>query len=58
MTKLLAYMFTSCAGIAITLGQYWYVFGIWPRSWGALVLFSLLGMLNTICVYYMTRSER
>lgn len=35
------------------LGQFWFVYGIWPRSWGAFTLFffiqlGLYGMMSVI----------
>jgi hypothetical protein len=49
MTKFVAQLALLVAGLALTLGNYWYTFGLWPRSWvsfvgfgiGAFVLFVL-----------------
>lgn len=41
MTKFLANVCLIVAGLALTLGNYWYTFGLWPRSWWSFTLFGL-----------------
>ena len=38
MTKFLANTGLLIASFAISLAQYWYTFGLWPKSWTSFVL--------------------
>ena len=48
MNRLLASAFLMVAGIGVQLGQYWYTFGLWPRSWGAFGFFTTLTILLVV----------
>lgn len=41
MSKFIANVALIVAGLAVALGNYWYTFGIWPRSWWAFFGFGL-----------------
>lgn len=45
MTKFLANLFLIAAGISVQLGNYWFTYGLWPRSWGSFLLFSTLAVV-------------
>lgn len=45
MSKFLANVFLFIAAYATMLGNFWYTYGIWPKSWLAFVLFSGTGIL-------------
>lgn len=49
MAKFLANVFVmACAGL-LALGNFWYTYGVWPRSWGAFVLFQVLSVVMIVC---------
>ena len=43
MSKLIALFAVITAMTFCTLGNFWYVYGIWPRSWTMFVLFWFEG---------------
>jgi len=42
MTKVVAVLALMVAAAFVALGNYWYTFGIWPRSWWAFGGFLVL----------------
>ena len=53
MTKFIA---IACLMVLLTLntlGNYWFTYGIWPRSWSALVLFTFTSVLLSMSVKYV-----
>ncbi len=48
MEKLLSHLFLLFAGIAIALGNYWFTFGLWPKSWLSFFCFGLASALLVI----------
>lgn len=42
MEKFVANIALIVAGISVTLGNFWFTYGIWPRSWKSFVTFGLL----------------
>jgi hypothetical protein len=44
MTKFLANLALLAAAFFVTLGNFWYTYGIWPKSWGAFVAFFILSI--------------
>jgi hypothetical protein len=58
-------MIRAIASLALTalltlaaLGNYWFTFGLWPRSWVAFVGFFLLSALLTVALQLVQKSER
>ena len=45
MAKFLALSFLICAGIGVSLGNYWFTYGLWPKSWVSFVGWGLAGIL-------------
>ncbi len=43
--------------IIIGLGNYWFVFGIWPKNWGLFFLFSFLQVLILILMQKLGKDE-
>jgi hypothetical protein len=41
MTKTIALMSLVAIQIALSLGNYWFTFGLWPRSWASFVFFGI-----------------
>lgn len=41
MTAFLANVAIIIASLALMLGNYWYTFGLWPRSWWAFFGFGM-----------------
>lgn len=41
MTKFIAVIALMAAQTAVSLGNYWYTFGLWPKSWVSFVGFFL-----------------
>lgn len=42
MTKFIAVLMLTVVSVFCSLGNYWFTFGLWPRSWGAFFLFWVL----------------
>lgn len=41
MTKFVAVFSLVVIQIGVMLGNYWFTFGLWPRSWGAFIFFGI-----------------
>lgn len=48
MTNVLAQCALLIAAMAYTLGNFWYVYWIWPHSWKSFALFGVLGVVLTV----------
>lgn len=44
MTKLVAYIGLAAAAFVAALGNYWFTFGLWPKSWLSFTLFLCVSM--------------
>ena len=42
MTKFIALLALIVCVFAIMLGNFWFTYGIWPKSWASFTLFFLL----------------
>lgn len=51
MTRVIALVALSVIAIALTFGNYWWTFGLWPKSWTSFVLFAVA---NTIVASAMS----
>jgi hypothetical protein len=45
MNQAIALVALLVIGIGLMLGNYWFTFGLWPRSWTAFVLFACATMI-------------
>lgn len=45
MTKGIALIALLGASFALSMGNYWYTFGLWPKSWLSFFLFAMGNML-------------
>jgi hypothetical protein len=41
MTKIIAVIALVIISVGLQLGNYWWTFGLWPRSWVSFSLFAL-----------------
>jgi uncharacterized membrane protein len=41
MTKGIAKLALAAISIGLMLGNYWFTFGLWPRSWSAFMFFAV-----------------
>lgn len=57
LAKFVALILLTGASIAVTFGNYWFTFGIWPRSWFAFFGFAFLQMLLTGLVHAVAQSK-
>jgi hypothetical protein len=48
MERLIAILALVAAGFFIVLGNFWFTYGIWPRSWTSFTAFFCLGLANTL----------
>lgn len=48
MEKLLASLFLIAAQFSLILGNFYFTYGLWPKSWGSFAIFIILGMINTM----------
>lgn len=46
MLKVVGCVWMTASIMAITLGNFWFTYGIWPQSWWAFALFVFLGIAN------------
>ena len=44
-SKFLARVFLSVAGLAVVLGNYWFTYGLWPKSWTSFTLFGVASIV-------------
>ena len=58
MTKFIAIACLVVLLMLNTLGNYWFTYGIWPRSWGALALFTFTTTLLSMSAMYVTVDGR
>jgi hypothetical protein len=45
VTQFVANVGLLLAALALTLANYWYTFGLWPRSWKSFVLCGVAGII-------------
>ncbi len=45
MTRFIAHLALVCAGLLGMLGNYWFTFGLWPKSWWSFFGFGALTIL-------------
>lgn len=57
MTKLIAILALTVIAIGIQFGNYWFTFGLWPKSWAAFVGFALASMIVTACMQTVIRND-
>jgi hypothetical protein len=55
--KFVAMMLLTLLSICVTFGNYWYTFGIWPRSWVAFLGFGLIQLMVTGLVHAVAQSK-
>lgn len=58
MVKTVAILALVVTSSLLTLGNYWFTYGIWPRSWIAFTVFFLLSMVNYVLLTVVTQSKR
>lgn len=46
MSKTIAGVALIAIQCGLTLGNYYFTFGLWPRSWGSFALFIILNAVN------------
>ncbi len=44
--KLVALFAVLALSFMIQLGNFWFTYGIWPRSWGAFAFFTIASIIN------------
>lgn len=47
IVKVVAIWALVVLSIVCTLGTYWFVFGLWPLSWGWFMFFTFLQIVNS-----------
>ena len=45
MTKLVALIALLVLALLTMLGNYWFTYGLWPRSWASFVVFGIANLL-------------
>lgn len=45
-SKLIAALALIASSFCIMLGNFWFTYGVWPRSWTAFVFFAVAQMVN------------
>lgn len=57
MSKLIAILALLATSSLIMLGNFWFTFGIWPRSWIAFFAFWVLSVTNYALLTVITREK-
>lgn len=57
MTQFIAISCLVALSVLCTLGNFWFTYGVWPRSWLAFVLFSLIGLLLMLMMQAVTKGD-
>ena len=47
MAKFLSHVFLFAATLLVGLGNFWFTYGIWPKSWWS---FGIFGVLGTVII--------
>jgi hypothetical protein len=45
VTKVIALMGLVAIQVALSLANYWFTFGLWPRSWASFVFYGLASVV-------------
>lgn len=57
MTKVIANVAMLVAALALMLGNYWFTFGLWPKSWLAFFGFGMAAIVLAL-LQEMVKHER
>jgi hypothetical protein len=57
MTKTIAILALLVISIGLVWGNYWFTFGLWPRSWTAFALFGFAQLVVTALMQAVTKSK-
>lgn len=57
MTKFVALVSLIVISAFNSLGNFYFTYGIWPKSWGAFVLFTFTGMLIFAVISAVAKSD-
>ena len=58
MTRLIAWLALLTASTFHTLGNMWFTYGIWPRSWGAFFTFWIAGIALISVMQELKKEEK
>ena len=58
MTKTIALFALRTIAIGLMLGNYWFTFGLWPKSWTAFVLFAVASLLVSSGIQAVMKDEK
>jgi hypothetical protein len=50
MTQFIALVALIVLGMMSTLGNFWFTYGIWPRSWGSFALFGVINLIISMAI--------
>lgn len=57
MNQAIALVSLIVISFGVTLGNYWYTFGLWPKSWTSFVLFAIAQLIVSIAMAAAMKSE-
>lgn len=57
MNRALSGLFLLSAATISGLGNFWFTYGIWPRSWWSFVGFSLIGSVISVLLSRWIKNE-
>ncbi len=57
MSKLVAMLACVVALFGISLGNFWFTYGLWPQNWKAWTVFMLLTMLVQALIVGISREK-
>lgn len=58
MTKTVALISLLIISIFVGLGNFWFTYGIWPKSWSSLALFGCLSIIINLTLQAVLREEK
>jgi len=57
MVQTIALLALLIIAIGITLGNYWFTYGLWPQSWTSFVLFAIAGLIVSSAIQHVMKSD-
>lgn len=57
MSKVIALFALASLMFLSQLGNFWFTYGIWPKSWGAYFLFSFAGLVLYAATMAVTKED-
>jgi hypothetical protein len=57
MNQAIALLSLTAISIGLMFGNYWFTFGLWPKSWTAFALFGIASMIVSWAITAVMKSN-